>query len=157
MATTVPLSRLVQRPTEVAALAAEDDVILGRRDAADLYLSTRERHEQEAQGLRITTGALTALARVRPDLAGDSLTETLPWMAWLPREEKTACLQELLDDLRAGVDTDQLRPFFLDLAAWRSTAVAWSDPELARVLRSDHGSVAETMTYEESLVPRPTV
>ena len=133
MTTTVPLSRLVQRPTEVAALAAEDDVILGRRDADDLHLSTRERHEQEAQGLRITAGALAALARARPELAAESMTETLPWMAWLPQQEREACVQELLDDLRA--DTDHLRPFVLDLAAWRSTAIAWSDPELARALR----------------------
>ena len=45
-------------------------------------------------------------------------------MTWLPAEEKTACLQELLDDLRTGAETDYLRPLFPDLAAWRSTAVA---------------------------------
>ena len=67
-------------------------MILGRRDAADLYLSTRERHEREVSGLQVTTRALAALAAVRPDLAGDALTQTLPWMAWLPTEEKITCL-----------------------------------------------------------------
>jgi hypothetical protein len=79
MTRTIPLSNLVQRPTEVAALAAEQDVILGRRNADDLYLSTRERHERQAQGLRITTAALASLARSRPDLAGEAPTESLPW------------------------------------------------------------------------------
>ena len=107
MVKTVPLSRLVQRPTEVAALAADHDVILGRRDDEDLYLSTRARHERETKGLRVTTVALAALARVRPDLAGDALKEALPWMAWLPIEEKVSCLQELLDDLRGGAETGE--------------------------------------------------
>jgi hypothetical protein len=38
-----------------------------------------------------------------------------------------ARLQELLDELRAGAETAELRPFFLALAAWQTTAVAWSD------------------------------
>jgi hypothetical protein len=153
MTRTIPLSNLVQRPTEVASLAAEQDLILGRRNADDLYLSTRERHDREAQGLRITTAALASLASARPDLAGEALTETLPWMRWLPVDERVTCLQELLGELRAGAETGELRPFFLALAAWQSTAVAWSDPETAEVLRSDHGS--ERMSAEESLVPRP--
>jgi hypothetical protein len=153
MTRTIPLSNLVQRPTEVASLAAEQDVILGRRNADDLYLSTRERHEREAQGLRITTTALASLARSRPDLAGEALTESLPWMKWLPVAEKAACLQELLGDLRAGAETAELRPFFLSLAAWQSTAVAWSDPELAETLRTDQATAA--MALEDSLVPYP--
>jgi hypothetical protein len=153
MTKTIPLSNLVQRPTEVASLAAEQDVILGRRNADDLYLSTRERHEREAEGLRITTVALASLAGSRPDLAGDALTASLPWMVWLPADQKVLCLQELLDDLRAGAATGELRPFFLNLAAWESTAVAWSDPELAHVLRREAGT--EEMSFEDSLIPHP--
>ncbi|TXR51569.1 hypothetical protein [Quadrisphaera setariae] len=153
MTTTLPLSRLVQHPTEVATLVAEQDIVLDRRNAEDLYLSTVERHEQESQGLRITTSALAALARVRPDLAGDALSETLPWMVWLPVDEKTACLQELLDNLRAGAETSQLRPFFLNLAAWRSTAITWSDPDLAAMLLAGHDG--DGMSEEDSLVAQP--
>ena len=155
MTRTIPLSNLVQRPTEVAALAAEQDVILGRRNADDLYLSTRERHERQAQGLRITTAALASLARSRPDLAGEALTESLPWMRWLPIEERVACLEELLDELRAGAETAELRPFFLSLAAWQSTAVAWSDPDLAQTLRTDQGAAA--MPPDDSVIPQPEV
>jgi len=154
MAMTVPLSDLSRRTTEVTALVAEGDVILGRRDAADLYLSTVERHEREAYGLVVTTRALSALAALRPDLAGDALTESLPWMAWLPSSEKIKCLEELLSDLRAGAETSELRPFMLSLAAWQSTAIAWADPEVAQALRDADGF--EDLPPEESLIRRPS-
>ena len=153
MSQSVPLSRLVQRPTEVASLAAEQDVILARRDDEDLYLSTRARHEREAQGLRITTVALAALARVRPDLAGDALTEALPWLAWLPVDEKVACRQELLDDLRAGAETGELGRFAIDLAAWKSTAVVWSDPDLTGSLLTPRDG--QELAPDESVIAKP--
>lgn len=152
MVTTVPLSDFSRRTTEVTKLVAEDDVILGRRDAADLYLSTRERHEREVKGLQVTTRALAALATVRPDLAADALTESLPWVAWLPVDEKVKCLQDLLDDLRAGADTGELRPFFMAMAAWQSTAIAWADPENAQALR-DAGT--EEPDDDDSVIARP--
>jgi hypothetical protein len=133
--TTVPLSDFSRRTTEVTALVAQNDVILGRRDAADLYLSTRERHEGEVRGLQITTRTLAALAALRPDLAADALTQTLPWMAWLPTGEKIKCLEELLSDLSAGAETGELRPFLLSVSAWQSTAIAWADPEVAQALK----------------------
>jgi hypothetical protein len=153
MVTVVPLSDFSRRTTEITRLVAEGDVILGRRDAADLYLSTRERHDREVRGLQVTTRALAVLAALRPDLAGDALTESLPWMTWLPASEKIKCLQELLNDLRAGAETGELRPFFLGMAAWQSTAVAWADPDIGQALQDtgDEGS------DEESLIRRPGV
>ena len=135
MPKTVPMSDLSRRTTEVTALLNDDDIVLSRRDADDLYLSTRARHDREARGLKVTTEVLAKIAADRPDLAGDALTVTLPWMAWLPNEEKVPCLEELLADLRAGAATGELRPFFLALAAWESTAVTWATPEFARALR----------------------
>ncbi|GAA3622516.1 hypothetical protein GCM10022223_44350 [Kineosporia mesophila] len=153
MVTTVPLSDFSRRTTEVTKLVAEGDVILGRRDAADLYLSTRERHEREVRGLQVATRALAALAAVRPDLAADALTESLPWVAWLPVEEKVKCLQELLGDLRAGADTGELRPFFLSMAAWQSSAIAWADPDNAQALRD--AEAEEDSNDVDSVIGRP--
>jgi hypothetical protein len=149
----VPLSDLSRRTTEITALVADNDLILGRRDAADLYLSTFERHEREVRGLVVTTRALSALAAVRPDLAGEALTHALPWMAWLPISEKIKCLEDLLGDLRAGAETSEMRPFIMSLAAWQTTAIAWADPEVAQALRDVDGF--EELSSEESLIPRP--
>ena len=137
MSVTVPLSRLHRSTGEVTALVAEQDVILDRRDAEDLYLSTRERHDRSQGAQRITTAVLAEVARARPDLAGEAMVHTLPWMAWLPSEDRAGCLTELLAHLRAGAETGELRPFELALEAWTSTAVIHSDPAvLAELQRS---------------------
>jgi hypothetical protein len=154
MSRTVPMSDLSRRTTEITAMLDEDDVVLGRRDAADLYLSTRERHEREVQGLRVTTRTLARLAGERPDLAGDALMDTLPWMAWLPGEDQVACLGDLLRDLRAGAETGVLLPFTISLAAWESTAIAWVSPEIARALRDADSD--EDRESGQSVLPRPT-
>ncbi len=151
---TVPLSELTRRMTQVAARTARGDVILSRRGAAeDLYLSTRERHEQESRAAVVTTEMLAVVAQQQPDLAVDALTRTLAWVAWLPSDDKVACLQELLDDLRAGAQTGDLRRFALDLAAWESTAVAHNDPGVLGQLRRPH--TREGLPAEASLVERP--
>jgi hypothetical protein len=137
MPATVPLSKLQRSPGEVTELVAREDVILDRRDADDLYLSTRERHDREVQAQLLTTEMLANLARDRPDIAGEIVMQSLPWIGWMPSEDRVACLQELLDDLRAGAQTGDLRRFTLDLAAWQSTAVAYNDPEVLAALRRD--------------------
>lgn len=144
MSVTVPLSRLHRATSEVAALVADQDVILDRRDAEDLYLSTRERHERSASAARITTDVLAEIARTRPDLAGEAMVATLPWMAWLPSEDKVECLGELLEQLRAGAQTGELRPFHAALEAWKSTAVIYSDPAVLAGLQraSDSAELA---------------
>ena len=105
---------------------------------------------------RRTTGVtrvLAVLAAARPDLAADALTQTLPWMAWLPAEEKRSCVEELLSDLLAGAETGELRPFALGLAAWRSTAVAWADPEVRLALADADNN--EEPDLADSVIARP--
>ena len=143
MPATVPMSDLSRHTTDVTARLDEGDIILARRDAEDLYLSTRARHDREAHTLRVTTETLSMIAATRPDIAGEALTGALPWMVWLPNEEKVHCLTELLANLRAGAETGELRPFFLAIAAWESTAVTWSDPDLARSLLEPTADVPE--------------
>jgi hypothetical protein len=143
MAITVPLSDFSRRTTEITKLLAESDVILGRRDAADLYLSTRERHEREARGLQVTTRALSALASIRPDLAGDAMMQSLPWMTWLPTEKRSRVCRTSWTDLRAGADTGELRPIFLSMAAWQSTAIAWANPEIEQALHDANDEASE--------------
>ncbi|MEV4102964.1 hypothetical protein AB0J42_22135 [Nonomuraea sp. NPDC049649] len=63
------------------------------------------------------------------------LAEVLPWLTWLPETERCDCVDELLDPMPAGADTGELLPFGRALASSRSTAVVWSDPQLARELQ----------------------
>lgn len=110
-------------------------MILERRDEENLVLMRAERFEAVATGLRIAARSLALLARRQRELAEELLAEELPWLSWLPATERLTCVRELLTDLVAGADTGLLTPFARNLASWRSTAEAWSDPKLARELQ----------------------
>jgi hypothetical protein len=132
---TFPYSSFLRGPSQVVPSLADADVILERRDEENLVLSRAERFEAVATGLRIAARSLAILARRHRDLAEEALAEELPWLTWLPVEERLICVRELLADLVAGADTGLLIPFARNLASWRSTAETWSDPQLARDLQ----------------------
>jgi hypothetical protein len=132
---TFPYSAFLRGPSQVLPSLADADVILERRDEENLVLMRAERFEATATGLRIAARSLAILARRQRDLAEELLAEELPWLTWLPAEERLACVKELLADLVAGADTGLLTPFARNLASWRSTAQVWSDPNLARELQ----------------------
>ena len=99
-----PLSELARQTAKVTEMTVDHDVILSRRgEAEDLYLSTRDRHEREAQAQLITTTMLAWRAHVR----------TWPVRPWSRRcrgspgcrRTPVACLQELLNDLHAAAHT----------------------------------------------------
>ncbi|MEV4351388.1 hypothetical protein AB0J83_43585 [Actinoplanes sp. NPDC049596] len=98
-------------------------------------LTRAGRFDAAATELRFAARSLAILARRHRELAEEALAEELPWLTWLPAEERLTCVQELLADLMAGADTGLLIPFARNLASWRSAAEAWSDPQLARELQ----------------------
>lgn len=132
---TFSYSSFLRGPSQILPSLADADVILERRDEENLILTRAERFEAVTTGLRIAARSLAILARRHRDLAEEALAEELPWLTWLPVNERLACVRELLADLLAGADTGLLVPFARNLASWRSTAEAWSDPQLARELQ----------------------
>lgn len=129
-----PYSSFLRGPSQILPSLTDADVILERRDEENLILTRAERFEATATGLRFAARSLAILARRHREPAEEALAEELPWLTWLPEEERLTCVRELLADLMAGADTGLLIPFARNLASWRSTAEAWSDPELAREL-----------------------
>ncbi|WP_214416216.1 hypothetical protein [Sphaerisporangium fuscum] len=132
---TFPYSAFLRGPSQVLPSLDDADVVLERRDDENLILMRAERFEAGVATLRIAARALAILARRNIDLAEEVLAEELPWTTWLPESERHMCVRELLGHLLAGADTGELVPFSRALISWRSTAVAWSDPELARDLQ----------------------
>jgi hypothetical protein len=132
---TYPYSAFLRGPSKVLPSLDDADVILERRDEENLVLIRAERFDAVTTGLRIAARSLAILARRHRNLAEEALAEELPWLAWLPVDERPACVAELLSDLLAGADTGLLLPFVRNLASWRSTAEAWSDPHLAHDLQ----------------------
>ncbi|MEV4286750.1 hypothetical protein AB0K40_14700 [Nonomuraea bangladeshensis] len=129
-----PYSAFLRGPSEVLPTLDSADVILERRDDENLILMRAERFEAGTASLRIAARALAIVARRNAGLAEEVLAEELPWLTWLPDTERQECVRELLAHLMAGADTGELLPFARALTSWRSTAVIWSDPQLARDL-----------------------
>ena len=132
---TYPYSTFLRSPSEVIAALETSDVELERRDAQNVVLIRSDRFAATRTGMAAAAHVLRMLARRDPDLAAELLEEEFAWMYWLPEAQRHHCVADLLANLDAGADTGSLVPFALAVAAWRSTAEVWSDPNLARRLR----------------------
>lgn len=123
-------------------------LLVRRRDAEDLVLTTAARAELEHKAASVTTRMFVALmqrdSRAR-ELVTDVLPEVFPWVAFLSREEVQEFVVELVTMLRAAESLDNPAPVVQVIDAWRHTAEVLADPELAAILAADtdedHGVV----------------
>ncbi|ACY96100.1 MULTISPECIES: hypothetical protein [Thermomonospora] len=129
-----PFSTLARDRNEVFAELDDADVLLERRDAENVWLVRDERYRAARDALVTLARSMTIVARANRVLAEKALAEDLPWLVWLPEGERRQCVRELLAHLLAGADTGELLPYARARRSWMSTALAWSDPETARVL-----------------------
>lgn len=128
-------------------------LVVRRRDADDLVLTTAERAEQEHTVSTATTRMFVALMRrdgAARQLVTDVLPDAFPWVEFLPRDDVQAFVVELVTVLRASEAIDNPAPVVAVIEAWRHTAMVFADPELAAVLAgptdSDFGAVPEPPT-----------
>ncbi|WP_024796566.1 hypothetical protein [Tomitella biformata] len=126
-------------------------LLVRRRDAEDLVLTTAARAELERTAASVTTRMLVALMQRDPqsrELATDVLPEVFPWVSFLSRDDIQQFVVELVAMLRAAESIDNPAPVVQVIEAWRHTAEAMADPELAAILAAD--------TYEDhGVVPAP--
>jgi hypothetical protein len=147
--TTFPYSAFLRGPSDVLPQLNEGDVLLERRDEENLVLTSFGRFVARQEGMTFAAHLLGDVVRDQADLMAGLLGRELPWLRWLPAGEQKECVSELLGELAAGAETGVLEPFARALAAWRSTAEVWSDPELARRLQGPFKGDGEE-------IPRPT-
>lgn len=115
-------------------------LLVRRRDAEDLVLTTAARAELEHTAASVTTRMFVALMQrdggVR-ELVTDVLPEVFPWVVFLSTEEVQEFVVELVATLRAAESLDNPVPVVQVIEAWRHTAEVMADPELAAILASD--------------------
>ncbi|MBW4818765.1 hypothetical protein [Rhodococcus qingshengii] len=115
-------------------------LLVRRRDAEDLVLTTAARVELERAAASVTTRMFVALMQrdggVR-ELVTDVLPEVFPWVAFLSQEEVQEFVVDLVATLRAAESLDNPVPVVQVIEAWRHTAEVMADPELAAILASD--------------------
>jgi hypothetical protein len=142
MAADVNLSDLLNRPKDtLARLAGNRRLVLHRRDAEDLVLTTAERAAADTSVVRDTTRLFAEMMRRDPmvmKLAVQVVPAIFPWVRHLPDDEKQAFVAEWLDTLRAAADMDNNAAVEGVVAAWRSTAEVYADPELYALLAREH-------------------
>ncbi|TEA09161.1 hypothetical protein [Mycobacteroides salmoniphilum] len=127
---------------------AERELIVQRRGAEDLVLTTAARaaQAQEATGatVRIMVAMFRREERVR-ELVADVAPDVFPWVTFLPQAEIREFVDELVETLRAAESINNPAPVAQVIAAWRNTAQVWADPEVSAALATDsdgdYGSV----------------
>jgi len=145
MAAEVNLSDLLNKPVAtLARLATNRRLLLHRRDAEDLVLTTAERAAQDTAVVRDTTRLFREMMRRDPavmTLAVQVLPSVFPWVRHLPDDEKHEFAAEWLDTLTAATELDNNAAVEVLVAEWRSTAEIYADPELYAILTRKHDTI----------------
>lgn len=123
-------------------------LIVRRRDAEDLVLTTASRAAQAREAASAASRIFAALVQREPrvhDLVSDVVADVFPWVAFLSNDEVREFVDELVSTMKAAESIDNPAPVAQVIDAWRHTAEVLADPELAAVLKSpsdgDYGPV----------------
>jgi hypothetical protein len=150
----VNLSDLLNKPkATLARLASTRRLVLRRRDAEDLVLTTADRAAADTALVRDTTRLFQEMMRQDPavmTLAVQVLPSVFPWVRHLPEDAWAEFAAEWLGALTAAGELGSGAAVDGIVAAWRYTAEIYSDPELLALA---------TRTYDEDddygVVPPP--
>jgi Family of unknown function (DUF6247) len=139
------LSDLLNKPkATLARLAGSRRLVLHRRDAEDLVITTADRAAADSALARDTTRLFREMVREDPmvmALAVRVLPAVFPWVRYLPEESWKEFAAEWLDTLNAAGDLDNGAAVETVVASWRHTAEIYADPELfARLTREHDGT-----------------
>ncbi|WP_129843032.1 hypothetical protein [Streptomyces sp. RFCAC02] len=134
-------SELLQKPKDTVARmqgAVRKGIRLHRRGEEDLYLTTASKIEEAAQTVDSMTRMFVALIKNGPDamhMLTQAVPEAFPWVRFLPQEARREFVAEFLETARAASDLGAVAPLASFIAAWKSTAEVYVDPDLAAQLR----------------------
>lgn len=125
-------------------------LVVRRRDAEDLVLTTATRAAQAREASSATSRLLATLMQHEPQvrqMLTDVAPEVFPWVAFLPPADRAEFVAELTSTIRAAESIDNPAPVAQVIDSWRHTAEVLADPELAAVLSAatdaDHGPVPD--------------
>jgi hypothetical protein len=140
-------SELSRNSKAVAKAAESGPVTITRRDGDDLVLMPKSLVDNEQAGL-------DAVASVIEVLAGDDRTtpiirlgRTFPWVQFLPDEDKTEFVEDIVKTARACASVAKFEPLEVAIHAWKSTAEAHA---------AGWGKVDYVWLTEEIPVERPS-
>jgi hypothetical protein len=125
----------------LARLAGSRRLVLRRRDAEDLVITTANRAAADSALVRDTTRLFREMVRADPvvmTLAVQVLPAVFPWVRHLPEDAWNEFAAEWLDTLSAAGELDNGAAVEAVVAAWQHTAEIYADPELFARLTKPH-------------------
>ncbi len=147
------LSELLNKPkATLARLATSRRLVLHRRDADDLVITTADRAAADSAVVRDTTRLFREMVRDNPmvmAVAAQALPAVFPWVRHFNDEEREQFAAEWLGALSAAGELDNAAAVDGVVAAWRYTAEVISDPELYALATREYDDV------DYGPVPRP--
>lgn len=132
----LPFSEFLHRPAAAARRLDSVRVLrLRRRDASDLALIRADQLERDGAVVDMTARLLAAIARVEPaGVVRGLLAHALPWVAFLPDEDRDQFLAELIEVAQGAAAVGNLSPVAILLRQWKHTAEIYADPALLDIL-----------------------
>ena len=128
------LSDLLNKPkATLARLAGNRRLVLHRRDAEDLVITTAERAAADNAVVRDTTRLFREMVRKDPmvmTLAVQVLPAVFPWVRHLPEDARQAFAAEWLEALNVAGELENGAAVEGLVAGWKYTAEIYSDPGL---------------------------
>jgi Family of unknown function (DUF6247) len=138
----VNLSDLLNKPkATLARLASSPRLLLHRRDAEDLVLTTAGRAAADTAVVRNTTRLFQEMLRKDPmvmALAVQVLPSVFPWVRHLPEDAQKEFAGEWIGTLSAAGELGNNAAVETVVAAWQHTAEIYADPELYARLTREH-------------------
>lgn len=131
-------SEFLRKSGDILREVEDHDVLLRRRDGADLMLVRADREAVVRDTVGLSSSLLGWFARTHARELAEGLPEALPWLHFLPERDRAEFAEELVRMLEACISLGSFDRLGALLNQWRNTAYVWSRPELLEALRRDH-------------------
>ena len=134
-------SYLLRNSGDVLTEVEHADVLLDRRDGADLLLVTESREDSIRDSLDITIRALSSVfasRKLRP-VAMEAFVESHPWVSWLSPTDREEFIDSFILTAKACRSTGGYGPLEKFLNRWKASAQIVHTPELSSLLTADRG------------------
>ncbi len=131
-------SDFLRDPKHVADRLDAADVVLRRRDADDVHLSSEARHQAVSETVLLLSRLLLSMVNDGDFHGRLRDIEVMPWQHFLPDADRSQFVEEFVETAAACADLGTLMPLSQLVSEWRNTALFHADPVLAQALRRTH-------------------
>lgn len=130
----VTWSDFLRDPNAVTDRLADADVVLHRRDAEDLHLSSEARYQAENETFGLLARLFLTLVKDQTLRDRLSRADLASWQQFLPLADRDQFLEEYVATAVACVELGSVAPLARPIREWHMTALMHADPRRARAL-----------------------